>query len=205
MKISHLPLVFALAALLSVLNTAFANGVDLQISTKGIAVGEEIIMHPPHLVDKDGNLESPTSKLSDDELTLEYPSGLQVRLEVDGDAVECDLSNVPADAKGLKFRFVLSVNFFLNGGKFAAGGDEAVFFPETADGQFVTKGSSKNNFVLTNNTGEAVEINFPANWYGLQDNRIFNNNQTFQLDVIYDFAVHPNQTEFEITFSRPAK
>lgn len=197
--------VLPVAILFLALNASLADEVKLKASQDGIKVGPDIVMPPPALLMKVGSQEMPTARVSGNELTLEFESGLVATLEINGGTVKCKLNEVPADAKGLRFRFMLPAMLFLNGGKFSAGDGEPVLFPADADGQFVTQGTVIDKCVLVDNDDDALEIRLPANWYGLQDNRIFNNTQSFQLDLVYDFAVHPDKTEFEVTLSRPVQ
>lgn len=113
-----------------------------------------------------------------------------------GDEVIFVFSNLPANARGFKFQLGVPLSFN-NGGKYAFGANPPKDFPVDKGSQFIEQGSAISKFSVTAPTKDGWIIEVPTNWYGLQDNRLFNSN-SYSFQFLYDLKAHPNDTQFPI-------
>ncbi len=67
------------------------------------------------------------------------------------------------------------------------------------DGYSIIRGEAS-RFELTTARGQILAIQAPLNWQQLQDNRFWNNNQTFQWTYMHDLARDPGKPSFAFHF-----
>lgn len=202
MKYLQYLMVAALAATVS----AQAQQLNFRVKEGGVIIegtsAGKVVLPAPKLLmsQEDYTGQKPTTKVEGDTLIASYENGAEFRMQASGSTITCEMSNVPADAKG--FRFEMEVPLSNNkGGKYSFNGKSLVDIPVDLGEQFLQQGTA-NQFTLIGPNGDGLTVKTPESWQALQDNRKFNW-AIYQYIFIYDFK-KLGKKNFDFDFA-PAK
>lgn len=112
-----------------------------------------------------------------------YPGGTIFRYEIKDDEVRCSYEKLPDD--GHSFKFLMEVPMsFLKGGTYTLGKDTQEVPDNITTEQFLMTGQAE-DFSFANKDGRGLKVEVVSNWYGLQDNRVWNT-ESFSYQFLID-------------------
>jgi hypothetical protein len=162
----------------------------LSIEKKGVGIdagkmGTFVLQAPLFMLDADQGLK-PEFKASGDKGEAVYSNGARFLFEVKKDEIICSFEDMPKDGPG-SFKFIMDIPISFNkGGKYSLGSKEFKEFPaEIKTEQFIVTGDNS-DFSFSDPDGHGLTLELRSNWFGLQDNRVWNT-QSFS----YQFLVDP--------------
>lgn len=181
----------------------------LALANSGVSVNAGALgaftVNGPHLKDNAGQDVPLVSRTVKDAQTVAYTfrddTVINVLVDDIGKTITVDYAKHALTAKTIGFDAL--VPFTLReGGKATFDGQTVPFPPDLKpgpDGQNIWRGAAR-RFEITTALGQILAIAAPQNWQQLQDNRFWNNNQTFQWMYQYDLARDPAKTSFALKF-----
>jgi hypothetical protein len=195
--------IFLLLLCLTASFPLLAEDITLTLDAKGVlinagALGSFVLSMPVLVTESPETKEVPVFESSVNKGIAKYPSGAKLDVEITSNTLVCTYSSLPANAKALKLGMVIPIKF-KNGGKYGFNSDPLKEFP-TEKGQKPSfeQGSALRKFTLVDPMGSGFSIDAQSNWGQLQDNRFFNNSQSFQYIFIYDLKANPGKNSFTI-------
>ena len=176
------------AAVLAALSAVPVLALDLRLSPGGVAVRSEapactLTLPWPRLTGSKGERVAKVESLSDREALLAYPSGTKLRLALsdDGAFALSPVGSIAETDTGISHSLVLPARLAADGVRWSFDGAEPKPLPpQKLDDPFLYRGDAE-SLVLTDADGRGFALRLPKCWLQLQDNRHWNNNQTFQL------------------------
>jgi len=205
----------ALAALIlvSLCGGALAAPAKLSLDPNGIKVSAgdlgDFTIGAPILKDAGGNVVPLVSRTVKNERTASYKFFDDTVIDMSEDdvlhTVNVDYSQHSGTAKTIEIRSVVPFSL-REGGKATFDGKITPFPAEvkTGDGgQDIWRGEA-GRFEMTTARGQILAIATPHDWQQLQDDRFWNNNQTFEWIFMHDLARDPGKTNFAFKFEEVA-
>ncbi len=172
------------------------NGVQISAGALGA-----FTLGAPTLKNADGADVPLVSRTAKDAQTATYKffDGTIINVNVDNanQAIMVDYAQHSASAKNIVFRS--AVPFSLRDGGEATFDGKATPFPldlkAGPNGDSIWRGEAA-RFEMTTRLGQILAIAAPHNWQQLEDDRFWNNNQTFEWIYFYDMARDASKTNF---------